>query len=71
MITLSVLTLLISSCSINETRLTPYLSQECEEYLPILESGDIQSILLWKVEADNTYAECRDKYKALLEAFGE
>jgi hypothetical protein len=63
--------MLISSCSTNVTKLTPYLSQECDEYLPLLEEGNVASILQWKVEADDVYAECKDKYKALLEVIGD
>ena len=63
--------MILSSCSSTPgiKELPPSLATECPQYLPLLEKGDTNSLLLWKVETDNIYYECRDKVKALQEFY--
>lgn len=58
-----------SGCStFAKPKVSPSLLEDPEEHLPMLEKGDTNSILLWKLEADSTYAECRDGKRALIKA---
>ena len=59
---------LVSCCSTREINISPSLLEDCDKYLPKLKAGDSHSLLLWKLETDNKYYECRDKHKALKDA---
>ena len=60
---------MMSSCyTIRVGDIPASMKQPCEDSLPPLEAGDINSILLGGAADDAAYAECRDMHQKTIDA---